>query len=193
MSQMVGLSVIAGLLLAVSVTPAFALQAVQPQAGDFQITISMDHKAVKTGDSIPFSTVVTNVGTEPSRPAIVAMNIINLKSEGDVVDPEDWSPERTQYIDSLEPNQTTTLDWTVNAVLDGNYMVYLVAIPEPDTAETSSDIVTSPGLHITVAKFTKLNPGGVLPYAVGVPILLVVAIFLVFRLRRRQIDAGGSK
>ncbi len=191
MSQMVGLSVIACLMLALSATRAMALQPVQSQEGDLQITISIDHKSVKTGDSIPFETIVTNTGAEPTTPVIVAMNIINLNSQGDVVDPEDWSPARTQYLDSLTPNQSTTLSWTVNAVLDGNYMVYLVAIPEPDSSETSSQIGTSPGLHITVAKFTKLNPGGVLPYAVGVPILLVLAIFLVFRLRRRQIDAGG--
>ncbi len=191
MSQMVGLSVIACLILALSATRAMALQPVQTREGDLQITISIDHKAVKTGDSVQFDTIVTNTSADPTPPVIVAMNIINLKSEGDVVDPEDWSPERTQYLDSLTPNQSTTLSWTVNAVLDGNYMVYLVAIPEPDSSETSSQIGTSPGLHITVAKFTKLNPGGVLPYAVGVPILLVLAIFLVFRLRRRQIDAGG--
>ena len=193
MSQMVGLSVIACLMVSLSATPAMALQPVQAQGGDLQITISMDHKAVKTGDSIHFDTIVTNMSADPTPPVIMAMNIINLNSEGDVVDPEDWSPERTQYLDSLEPNQSATLSWTVNAVLDGNYIVYMVAIPEPDSPETSSQIGTSPGLHITVAKFTKLNPGGVLPYAVGVPILLVVAIFLVFRFRRRQIDAGGSK
>jgi len=71
-------------------------------------------------------------------------------------------------------------------------MVYLVAIPEPESSETSSQIGTSPGLHLTVAKFTKLNPGGVLPYAIGGPILLLVVIFVIYRLRRRSIDTGGE-
>lgn len=193
MSRMAGLSVIVCLLLSLNASRAMALRNNQSQGEDLQITISMDHKSVKTGDSVQFDTVVTNMNADPTPPVIIAMNIINLNSEGDVVDPEDWSPERTQYLDSLEANQTATLSWTINAVLDGNYMVYMVAIPEPTGPEASSQVVTSPGLHITVAKFTKLNPGGVLPYAIGVPIVLVLAIFLMFRLRRRQIVEGGPK
>jgi len=190
--QRVGLSVIFCLMLSVKATSAMALHTVQSEGGDLQITISIENKEVKTGETIPFDMIVTNTGAEQSPPIIVAMNIINLAKEGDVVDPEDWSPERTQYIDSLAPNESTTLSWQVNAVLDGNYMVYLVAIPTPDSAETSTQISASQGLHLTVAKFTKLNPSGVLPIAMGVPIVLGLAIFIAFRIRRRQIDLGGS-
>ncbi len=132
------------------------------------------------------------MGTEKSPPLIVAMNIINLSKTGDVVDPEDWSPERTQYLDTLAPNKTATLSWQVNAVLDGNYMVYIVAVPEPGSAETSAQAVASRGLHLSVTKFTTLNPSGVLPFAVGVPIIVILAILVLFRLRNRQIDAGEA-
>jgi len=187
-----GLAVIASFMFLLSATPVRALPQAQSQGGDLQMTISLDHKTGKTGDSIPFDTILTNTGAESSAPVIVAMNIINLSQEGDVVDPEDWSPHRTQYIDSLEPNQSTTLSWTVNAVLDGSYMVYLVAIAQPENAEGSGQVVASPGLHLTITKFTSLNPSGVLPFAIGVPVALVIVIFLLFRLRRRQIDAGES-
>ena len=191
-SQVVGLSVIVCLMLSLSASFAMALPEAPSQGGNLQISISLPYKAVKTGDTIGFDTVVTNTGTGQTPAVIVAMNIINLSKEGDVVDPEDWSPQRTQYIDSLTSNESTALSWTVNAILDGNYMVYLVAIPEPESSETSSQIGTSPGLHLTVAKFTKLNPGGVLPYAIGGPIVLLVVIFVIYRLRRRQIDTGHS-
>jgi hypothetical protein len=135
---------------------------------------------------------VTNTGTQPSSPVILAMNIINLSKTGDVVDPEDWSPQRTQYIDSLGPNQSATLFWEVNAILDGDFMVYLVAIAQPQSAEASSQVVASPGLHLTVAKFTSLNPSGILPYVIGVPVLLLVIIYFVYRRRNKQIDTGGS-
>jgi ABC-type transport system involved in multi-copper enzyme maturation permease subunit len=193
LSRKVGLAVIACLVLSLNTAPAMALSRAQSESGDLQISISLDSTTVKTGDTITFDTVVTNTGAQPSPAIIVAMNIINLNKQGDVVDPEDWSPQRTQYIDSLAPNQSTTLSWTVNAVLDGNFVVYLVAIAEPQNAEVSGQVAASPGLHMTVTKFTSLNPSGVLPYVIGVPVILVAAIFLLFRLRRRQIDTGDSE
>jgi len=192
LTRAAGLAVIAAFILSLSATPVFALPRAPSQSGDLQMTISLDHKTGRTGDSIPFDTILTNTGAEASAPVIVAMNIINLSQEGDVVDPEDWSPHRTQYLDALAPNQSTTLSWTVNAVLDGSYMIYLVAIAQPQDTEGSGEVVASPGLHLTITKFTSLNPSGVLPYAIGVPAVLVLIIFLLFRLRRRQIDAGES-
>ncbi|MCI0610016.1 MAG: ABC transporter permease [Anaerolineae bacterium] len=190
LSRRVGLAVIVCLVLAPSVTSAQALY--QSEAGDLQMSISIHSIQGKTGDTINFDTVVTNTSAQQSPPVIAAMNIINLSKTGDVVDPEDWSPQRTQYIDSLGPNQSTTLSWTVNAVLDGDFMVYVVGIPQPQTAEDSSQVVASPGLHLSVEKFTSLNPSGILPFVIGVPVVLVIAISLLFRMRRRQIDTGGS-
>jgi ABC-type transport system involved in multi-copper enzyme maturation permease subunit len=192
MRRMVGLAVLACLMLSLNARPAMALPNAQSEEDNLQISISLDFKQAKTGDTILFDTSVTNTSAEASPPVIMAMNIINLSKTGDVVDPEDWAPQRTQYIDSLAPNQTTTLSWEVNAILDGDFMVYLVAIPQPQSAQTSSQVATSRGLHLTVAKFTSLNPSGVLPFAIGVPLILVLGIFLLFRLRRRQIDAGGT-
>lgn len=191
-SRLLGVAIILCLVLFSGSTSALALQRMETQASDLQISISMDAKTVKTGDSVNFDTVVTNASAEKSPPVIVAMNIINLSKTGDVVDPEDWSPERTQYVGSLPPGKSSTLSWQVNAVLDGDYMVYIVVIPEPENEGTSTQAVASRGLHLSVTKFTSLNPGGVLPYAIGVPVAVVLAIFLVFRLRNRQVDAGGT-
>ncbi|HLF72856.1 MAG TPA: ABC transporter permease subunit, partial [Anaerolineales bacterium] len=99
LGRAIGLSVIAGLMLAsfLLAAPAYAFQAEQ----DLSITIDADYRMVKTGDKLEFNTLVANNGAEASPPLIVAMNVINLDASGDVVDPEDWSPQRTQYIDSL--------------------------------------------------------------------------------------------
>jgi hypothetical protein len=171
-------------------TPALALR--QAQGSDLAVSISLDSRSTKTGDEVQFDTVVTNNGSQQSPAVIVAMNIINLDKEGDVVDPEDWSPQRTQYLESLAPGASKTLSWTVNTILDGDFMVYVVAIPQPQDPQGSSQIAASPGIHLTVAKFTSLNPSGVLPFALGVPVVLVIAIVVLFRIRRRQIDAGGT-
>jgi len=146
---------------------------------------------LRAGLPLLFNTVVSNGGAEPSQPIIVAMNIINLNKQGEVVDPEDWSPQRTQYVEPLAPGQSTTLSWRVNAILDGDFMVYMVAIPAPGSPEATSQPVASSGIHLTVTPYTKLNPGGVLPYAIGGPLVLGLLISVVYRRRRRQIDLGG--
>jgi hypothetical protein len=184
-----GLAVLAVVLM-VSSTGIASAAASRP-SGDLEMAISQDHMAGRTGDSVEFKTVLTNTGTKPTAPVIVAMNIINLSKSGDVVDPEDWSPERTQYVDRLAAGKSVTLPWTVDAVLDGNYMVYLVGIPQPAGPGASSDIVTSPGLHLTIGAFSNLNPSGVLPYTIGVPLVVLVITVLMIMLRRRRVETGG--
>jgi ABC-2 family transporter protein len=164
-----------------------------PQSGDLKMAISLNHAAGRTGDSVEFKTILTNIGTETTPPVIVAMNIINLSKSGDVVDPEDWSPERTQYVEGLAPGKSATLPWTVDAVLDGNYMVYLVGIPQPAGPGSSSQVVTSPGLHLTIGAFSNLNPSGVLPYTIGVPLAVLAIIVLMTLLRRRRVDSAGPE
>ena len=191
LGRAIGLSVIAGLLVAslLLASPAYAFQGEQ----DLTITIDGDYKLVKTGDKVEFNTVITNNGSQASSALIVAMNIINLDAAGDVVDPEDWSPQRTQYMQSLAPGESVNQGWIVNTILEGDYMVYMVLVPEPAAAETTSHPVASSGIHLTVAPFTRLNPGGVLPFAIGGPILLLAITYFVYRRRRQQIDLGGSE
>jgi len=192
LSRTTALLVIAVLLASLGASPVMASPGGQAQQGqNLQIAVDLDYTMVKTGDKVEFSTLVTNSATEESPPLIVAMNIINLDAQGDVVDPEDWSPQRTQYLESLAPGDSANLSWIINTILDGDYMVYMVLIPEPSAAEATSLPVASSGIHLTVTPYTRLNPGGVLPFAIGGPILVLVVIYVIFRLRRRQIDSGA--
>jgi len=169
-------------------SPVSALQGTGSQ--DLQISVDLDHVAAKTGDTVEYRSVITNNGSEISPPLIVAMNILNLNSSGDVVDPEDWSPQRTQYIEALRPGEAVTLNWVVNIILDGDFMVYMVLIPEPDGPNSTSQVFASPGIHIAVERFVKINPGGILPYAIGIPLLLILVMYVVFRQRQKGVDAG---
>lgn len=184
-------------LLALGAMPVLAQQTGGAQASTQTLPLAIDidlgYKTVKTTDHVLFNTVVTNNGTETSPPLSVAMNIINLDAKGDVVDPEDWSPQRTQYMENLGPGQSATQSWRVNAILDGDYMVYIVLLPAPAGPEATSHPVSSAGVHLTVTPFTRLNPRGVLPYAIGGPVLVLVGIVLIYRMRRRKIDMGGSE
>jgi hypothetical protein len=86
-------------------------------AEPLRISIDRSYDVTKTGDEFDFNTLVKN--SDPhgeSGPLVVAMNIINLGS-GQPVDPEDWSPVRTQTVGSLEPGQTSDLTWTIESIL----------------------------------------------------------------------------
>jgi hypothetical protein len=184
-----GLSVITGLIMiSLLASPAYAFQGEQ----SLSISIDSDYRLLKVGDQLEFDSLITNNRPQASPPLIVAMNVINLDAMGEIVDPEDWSPQRTQYINSLAPYESADLDWIINPILEGNFMVYMTLIPQPATAETTSHPVASSGIHLTVAPFTRLNPGGVLPIAIGEPLFLLAITFFVYRRRRQQIDIGGS-
>jgi ABC-2 type transport system permease protein len=153
------------------------------------LAVSLDRTflQVRTGDEFDFQTLLENEGAEDSPPVILAMNIIKLTSSGDVVDPEDWSPQRTQYVDSVAAHDALRQTWTIEAILKGDYMVYVVAIPQPDE-HASSHPVTSPGLHLSVGAFTRLNPEGVLPVVIAVPLGIALTLLVLVRLRLRRLS-----
>src|SRR4030043_1040841 len=191
-SRSIGLGMIIFFVVILTALPAKAQSGDVTSETDLQITINMEYITVKASDSIFFDTTVINNGTTEAVPLIAALNIINLDAQGEIVDPEDWSPQRTQYIELLSPGDSITLNWRVNAILDGDYMIYMVVIPEPQGQNATSQPIASSGIHLTVTPFTKLNPGGVLPIAIGAPILILVIIYFVNRRRRKQIDADGT-
>lgn len=190
LGRVTGATTLVVLVLVAGAPRVAAAQGVQ--AGELRIDVDLGSTTVKTGDKVEFSTLVTNGGGADSPPLIVAMNVINLDAQGDVVDPEDWSPQRTQYIDRLGPGQSANLPWIINTILDGDYMVYMVLLPAPDGQEATSQPVASSGIHLLVTPFTRLNPTGILIYSFGVPAFLLLAIVGVYVVRRRQIDEGGE-
>lgn len=185
----------AGVALLLSLSLAMAVQsAPSPDIEqDLRITVDLDYKTVNTGEEINFNTVVTNIGVRNSPPLNVAMNIVKT-GQGDPVDPEDWSPQRTQGIEMLAPGESVKLTWTVQAILEGDFMVYLTIVPKPEGPDATSQLVASSGIHITVNPFADSNPGGVLPIAVGIPLALMALSILLRRSKRwrRELTADVS-
>ncbi len=185
--------------LQVLAMPGHAVQRVEVAVGQpgqaqpgIHVFVDLIYANVNTGDEIDFKTLVANSGTEDSPPLMMAMNIINL-GKGDPVDPEDWSPERTQEVDPVGPGESAEQEWQVDAILKGDYMVYLTAVAVPEAAEATTEPVSSPGIHLTVQEFTRTNPGGVLPVALGIPVGLSVGTVVLRRYwRRERSTAGGS-
>jgi len=157
-------------------------------AESLQISIDRRYEVTKTGDEFDFKTQVKNIDPhKQSGPLVVAMNIINLGS-GQPVDPEDWSPERTQAIDSLKPGQASELIWTIESILKGDYLIYMVVTPKPVGSTSTSQPVASSAIHLTVKPHTRLNPGGILPLAIGTPTALTVVWLGLRGMRRREVE-----
>lgn len=168
--------------------PSAAAQAV---GGNLQIAVDLDYKTVNAGDELTFNSVVTNTGAEPSPPLNVAMNIVKT-GKGDPVDPEDWSPQRTQAIEVIAPGESVKQSWTVQAILEGDVIVYLTVIPKPKGPDSTSQLVASSGVHITIHPFAESNPGGVLPIAIGIPLALMVFSILLRRSKRWRREAAAD-
>lgn len=189
--RVIGPLMIAGALMAsLLISPVYAFQGNQSEK--YSISINNNAHQVKVGDRIEVGTAITNNSAQSSPPLVIAMNVINLDDAGAVVDPEDWSPERTQYIDSLASGQSATLDWIINPIMEGNFMVYMVLIPETASVETTSQPIASPGIHVTVTPFAGLSSINILPIVIAEPIILLAITYFVYRRRRQQVDLGGS-
>ena len=142
----------------------------------------------KTGDEFDFITQIKNIDPhKQSGPLVVAMNIINLGS-GQPVDPEDWSPERTQAIGSLKAGQASELTWTIESILKGDYLIYMVVTPKPVGSTSTSQPVASSAIHLTVKPHTRFNPGGILPLAISTPTALLVVWLGLRAMRRREVE-----
>ncbi len=178
-------------LLLVSLALLVPSAAAQAIGGDLKITVDLDYKTVNVGDELTFNTVLTNTGTAPSPALNVAMNIVKT-GKGDPVDPEDWSPQRTQAIEVIAPGESVKQSWTVQAILEGDVMVYLTVIPKPQGPDSTSQLVASSGVHITIHPFADSNPGGVLPVAIGIPLALMAFSILLRRSRRWRREATAD-
>ena len=163
---------------------AYAQQTIVSQ--DLTITVDTYFKVTKTGDRTKFTSNVVYNGNGESLPLVLAMNIVNLEN-GAPVDPEDWSPVRTQNITSLTSGKSMTHNWEVFSILEGNYLVYLAVIPSPQGTEATTLPVASTAVHLTVKPFARLNPGGVLPIVLGMPMILVLGFYGSHYLRKRKV------
>ncbi len=182
-----GAVVLALVMCTIALATASPSQALQESTGQLTIDVDLSSQEVKTGDTINFQTRVT-VPEDEIGPWIVAMNIVNL-GDGDPVDPEDWSPLRAQTIEQVDASRQAVLEWEVNAIIKGDYLVYMVALASPASAGETSQPVSSQGIHLTVEQFFRINPGGVLPLAIGMPLALSGLLYGVSRARRRTIDS----
>jgi hypothetical protein len=83
-------------------------------------------------------------------------------------------------ISSLAPGQSRQVSWSLRLIKGGNYTAYANAIDQGSTRAAVGQEVS-----LFVRTKQNLNPGGVLPVAIGVPIVVCLALFGQVFLRPR--------
>ena len=150
------------------------------------VTVAPDQSHVSTvlGGRFVLKTDVTNTGTAPTGAVLAHLNVASV--QGDVyVDPEDWSPARSQEI-WLRPGETRTLSWDIQAVNSGTFAAYVVVLPFGEKVSGTEDLTVSPLVKLDVATRPTVNVGVALPLVIVIPLALgVIAALTLIRARSR--------
>jgi hypothetical protein len=166
---------------------ARAEQAAPAAAPVSPVEVSLSRSRVSTdlGKSFDFTSTITNRGPAPLAGLVAHLNVLSF-THGVYVDPEDWSSHRTRYLDPLPSGRSVTLDWTVKAVTGGDMGIYVAVLGTPSAGATPGAPTVSPTLEAHVTEHRTINPGGVVPLALGIPAALALAMAAV-RVRRRSL------
>jgi hypothetical protein len=177
-SWIVGLLVVAAVTVPAALSFGLSAPAMAaPSAAD--VVFETSEFSVVVGDRFTLPSRIMNPVGEATGPIVAHLNVVSLTDDV-YVDPEDWSAERTVFVDPIESGASEPMTWEIQAVNPGRFAVYVVLIPEGSAAP-----VVSPQVHLAVAGRRTLSAGGALPISVAVPLVLGLAAAAVrFRLRR---------
>jgi hypothetical protein len=152
-------------------------------SGQDSLAAGVDRTRISTelGRTFAFRSTVANHGSRPADGLIAHLNIVSLT--GDVyVDPEDWSTHRTRYLGPVGPATSKTVTWRLKAVSSGTFGVYVAVLRRSGDAHAP---IATPLVAVFVVGRTTLNAGGIVPIALGVPLLLGL-LTIGLRLRGRR-------
>jgi hypothetical protein len=146
------------------------------------IAVAVDRTAISTslGHRFLLRTTISNHGSAQARDLVAHLNVLSL--DGSVyVDPEDWSSHRTRYLAPIPAGGSITLTWRLQAVNSGRIGIYVAVLPRSGAPRPPT---TGATVRVSIAKRRTLNSGGILPLAVGIPLLLG-GLTVGLRLKRR--------
>ena len=152
-------------------------------APTLSVTVDQTEISTQLGNSVIFRSTIRNDGATTRRGLIAHLNVLGLRS-GVYVDPEDWSSERTRYLNPLRAGATTTLTWSIHAVDGGALGLYVAVLPGRTDRRPPA---TTPMIRLDVTERRTLDAGGILPLAVGVPGLIGLVALGIRISRRRSI------
>ena len=99
------------------------------------------------------------------------------------VDLEDWSAEKGLFIGTIDPGQRLPLEWKIHFVKSGTYTLSIIA-----NIEGQERPVTSILTYFNVKQKKNLDPGHVLPVALGEPLVLLLAFGFLSYYRNKKVS-----
>ena len=130
------------------------------------------------GDYVAVEGTIKNIGDRPLNNIVTYLSLVDNGTKLPV-DLEDWSAEKGLYIGTIDAGQTLPLNWKIHFVKAGMYSLIIVAEAAGYDLPQASSIV-----QFNVNPKINLNPGEVLPVALGMPIALTSILFLLAHRRR---------
>ena len=119
------------------------------------------------GDYVTVKGLITHNTQQPISDITTYMSLVDTQDKLPV-DLEDWSAEKGLFIGTIESGQTLPLTWKIHFVKAGTYALIIIADIANDNRSVTSTIT-----RFVVNPKKNLNPGQVLPVALGTPILLL--------------------
>ncbi|MDQ3157005.1 MAG: hypothetical protein M3Q98_09810 [Actinomycetota bacterium] len=168
-------------LASVGVAPGAAAT---PSPTRDHVTVRIDQPALRTtiGERFRLTSTVRNDGDRPLTGLAAHLDVLSV--DPDVyVDPEDWSAQRTVYLDPLPAHGSVPVPWKVQVVNDGRFVVFVTVTRQNGPALVDA----SDGLRLSATAQHTINAGGVLPLVLGIPAALLALLLLLTARRRRQL------
>ena len=170
-----------GLMLAINLAHVTALAQTVTADGNVTVTIDKESASIVAGDWVTFHTVISNTGHDATPPLVANFNVASIHP-GPHVDPEDWSPRRTQYIDTIQPGGSVDLAWDVHTLFEGEFAIYVTIVSQ----EKSFTPVGSPTLHIQAGPDNVLPLNEVLPVVAIIPLFPLALLFFTSRSKGKR-------
>ena len=179
MKKFLKLSIFAGFTFFLGIVPAvFAAANIAPP-------VSINILSANTlngvaGDYVTVEGQIQNMGTTTLNDITTYLSLVDTGTKLPV-DLEDWSAEKGLYIGSIDAGQTLPLSWKIHFVKAGTYSLIIVAEAGGNEVPQVSTIT-----HFNVAPKKNLNPGQVLPVALGTPIVILCLLFIISYRRKTE-------
>jgi hypothetical protein len=147
------------------------------------LSIRIVSDTILNGTAGDYATIVariSNLGSKSLNDITTYLSLMDIENKAPV-DLEDWSAEKGLYIGTIDAGQTFPLNWKVHFVKAGTYSLIIIAEMVNSEQPEVSNIV-----QFHVKSKHNLNPGHILPVALGTPILLI--FFLLLLSYRRRVE-----
>jgi hypothetical protein len=147
------------------------------------LTIKILSSKTLSGVAGDYATVKGEISNSSSTQLSTITTYLSLVDTGTrlPVDLEDWSAEKGLFIGTIDSGQTLPLEWKIHFVKSGTYTLSIIA-----NIEGQEKPVTSVLTYFDVKQKKNLDPGHVLPVALGEPFVLLIAFGFLSYYRNKK-------